>query len=86
MKKSLLIGFIIFSFTGFVGNFDIVCAQTQKTVQTTKATVEKPIQTTALAIVADPQKYLNKTVKMQTTFDKFSALGLDYKKAYRPSS
>ena len=43
------------------------------------------INTTSLNIVNNPSKYLNKTVKMQATFDKFSTLGLDYKKALRPS-
>lgn len=44
------------------------------------------INATPLNIVNNPNKYLNKTVKMQATFDKFSTLGLDYKKALRPSS
>ncbi len=46
----------------------------------------KPINTTSLNIVANPAKYLNKTVKMQATFDKFSTLGLDYNKALRKST
>lgn len=46
----------------------------------------KPINTTSLNIVAMPNKYINKTVKFQATFDKFSALGLDYSKALRKSS
>ncbi len=44
------------------------------------------IKTTSLNIVANPNKFLNKKVKFQATFDKFSTLGLDYKKALRPSS
>ena len=44
------------------------------------------ISTTPLNVVAAPQKYLNKTVTMEATFDKFSTLGLDYKKAMRSSS
>ncbi len=44
------------------------------------------INATSLNIVASPNKYLNKTVKMQATFDKFSTLGLDYNKAMRPST
>ncbi len=39
-----------------------------------------------LNVVAAPQKYLNKTIVMKATFDKFSTLGLDYKKAMRSSS
>lgn len=45
-----------------------------------------PISTKPLEVVAAPQKYLNKTVVMKATFDKFSTLGLDYKKALRPST
>ena len=48
--------------------------------------VQKPINATSLSVVANPYKYLNKTVKMQATFDKFSTLGLDYSKALRKSS
>ena len=47
--------------------------------------IQAPINTTSLNIVAHPQYYLNKTVKIQATFDKFSTLGLDYKKAMRDS-
>ncbi len=43
------------------------------------------IPTTSLYVVANPDKFLNKTIKMQATFDKFSTLGLDYKKALRSS-
>lgn len=51
-----------------------------------KVQTVKIISTMPLSIVANPGKYLNKTVKMQATFDKFSALGLDYNKALRKSS
>lgn len=44
------------------------------------------ISTTSLNIVANPTKFLNKKVKMQATFDKFSTLGLDYEKALRAST
>ena len=36
-------------------------------------------------IVNSPKSYLNKTVKMNVKFDKFSTLGLDYKPAFRSS-
>lgn len=42
-------------------------------------------QTSSLDIVASPDKYLNKRVKIKAKFDKFSTLGLDYKPAYRSS-
>ena len=50
------------------------------------ANTNAPISTAPLSVVAAPQKYLNKTVTMKATFDKFSTLGLDYKKAMRQSS
>ena len=36
-----------------------------------------------LELVANPQVYLNKNIKMKATFDKFSTLGLDYTPALR---
>lgn len=39
----------------------------------------------SLDIVANPTKYLNKRVKIKAKFDKFSALGLDYKPAFKSS-
>lgn len=56
-------------------------AKTQPKSETVSA-----INTTSLNIVQNPNKYLNKTVKMQATFDKFSTLGLDYSKAKREST
>ncbi len=38
-----------------------------------------------LEIIENPQAYLNKTIKMKATFDKFSTLGLDYTPAMRKS-
>lgn len=40
---------------------------------------------TPLAVVANPQSYMNKNIKFKATFDKFSTLGLDYKPAMRDS-
>jgi len=59
-------------------------SKVQKTLQKVPAQ-EKPINTTSLNIVNYPSKYLNKRVKIQATFDKFSTLGLDYDKALRSS-
>ena len=55
--------------------------------------VEKPVSTStptviranSLDMVARPNFYLNKTVTVKAKFDKFSALGLDYKPAMRSS-
>lgn len=38
-----------------------------------------------LVLVNNPQKYLNANVRMNVVFDKFSALGLDYKPVNRSS-
>lgn len=38
-----------------------------------------------LEIVAQPQSYLHKKVKMTATFNKFSTLGLDYTPAFKDS-
>lgn len=75
-------------FSGIYNNSSVQANTAVKKTQTTQKTqnVQKPIPTTSLAIVANPNKYLNKKVKMQATFDKFSTLGLDYKKALRPST
>ena len=55
-----------------------------------KNTVSAPINLNAmtvnpLSLVARPNAYLNKTVKITAKFDKFSTLGLDYKPAFRSS-
>lgn len=46
----------------------------------TNVTFAKPLQ-----IVQNPSRFLNSDIKMNATFDKFSTLGLDYKKALRES-
>lgn len=43
------------------------------------------INVNPLDIVARPNFYLNKNVKIKAKFDKFSTLGLDYKPAFRSS-
>lgn len=52
------------------------------------ATTQKPIQYTnvaALEIVQKPNAYMNKYVKINAVFNKFSTIGLDYKPAMRSS-
>lgn len=44
------------------------------------------IEVDSLDVVNNPTSYLNKNITMKATFDKFSALGLDYKKALRPTA
>ena len=43
------------------------------------------IKVKPLDIIANPQAYLNQSIKMEATFDKFSTLGLDYTPAMRKS-
>lgn len=96
INKLIILGLTIFTIGVFGGIYNIGFCQSAKSNVQTKTSVKKeqkvqtetkkPIDTTSLAIVNNPKKYLNKTVKMQATFDKFSTLGLDYNKALRPST
>jgi lysyl-tRNA synthetase class II len=43
------------------------------------------ISVEALSLVNNPKLYLNKRVKLNATFDKFSIIGLDYEPAFRDS-
>ena len=55
-------------------------------VQTQTTTVTKNENgISSLTIVNNPKAFLNKTVKINAKFDKFSTLGLDYKSAYKSS-
>lgn len=52
------------------------------------ATAPKPVEYTnvaALEIVNKPASYMNKNVKINAVFNKFSTIGLDYKPAMRSS-
>ncbi len=55
-----------------------------KTPANTK-TVVSYIQVNPLDVVARPNFYMNKNIKIKAKFDKFSTLGLDYKPAMRSS-
>ncbi len=54
--------------------------------QTANCEILKAEQVKPLDIVKEPAKFLNKDILMNASFDKFSTLGLDYKKALRPSA
>lgn len=98
MKKNIkaLILTVIVSLT-FAFNASVIAKNSSKTkelkssVAVQKVTEQKPScdngydLTSSLAIVANPDKYLNRKVKIRAKFDKFSTLGLDYKPAYRSS-
>ena len=88
MLKKYIIAFgLVFSII-LSGGYSIAQNQTNTAKPKTQKNIaqEKPINTTSLEIVNNPSKYLGKRVKLQATFDKFSTLGLDYKKAMRPST
>ena len=86
MKKNLILTISLAVFLGLFGINNSSYSAPTKTTTKVQTQTNKPINTTSLQIVATPNKYLNKTVKIQATFDKFSALGLDYSKALRKSS
>ena len=81
----ILLGLLLFS--GTVTGVDNVIAE-PSSVLTPSKTVSTPqgsVTVSPLEVVKTPQKYLNKTIVMNATFDKFSILGLDYKPAMRSS-
>jgi len=79
MRKNI---FLTISLAIVLGIFGVNLEVSAAPAKTQNAQV---ISATPLSVVATPNKYLNKTIKMQATFDKFSALGLDYSKAERKS-
>lgn len=60
-------------------------AAVKPAVQESAAAPENTITVKPLDVVNSPKVYLNKTLKMNAKFDKFSTLGLDYKPAYKSS-
>lgn len=64
---------------------------TTSQAKSTKSSVARPTQTYTytpvkpLDLVAHPNAFVNKRVKIRAKFDKFSSLGLDYKPAMRSS-
>ena len=51
----------------------------------TSTAQEAALEVKPLSVVNSPKVYLNKTIKMNAKFDKFSTLGLDYKPAFKSS-
>ena len=58
---------------------------TSQPVQKAKTETKTYVDVDPLALVKNPDVYLNKRVKIIAQFDKFSSLGLDYKPALRTS-
>ena len=61
-----------------------IAVNTTTPTQSTQ-TVQNYITVNPLDVVARPNFYLNKNIKIKAKFDKFSTLGLDYKPAMRSS-
>ena len=81
----ILLGLLLFS--GTVTGVDSVIAEPSSVLTTSKtvSATQGSVTVSPLDVVKTPQKYLNKTIVMNATFDKFSILGLDYKPAMRSS-
>ena len=83
-KRKIIISLLLLVFSSPM----FVYAQTEKTPETLSVQpvkTEAVVNTTSLQLVGNPSSFLNKKVSMQVKFDKFSTLGLDYKKAMRDS-
>lgn len=83
LKKNILL--IIVSLMLTVPVFAAPAA-TKQPVQKPAAQAVQTVRVTPLALVANPKEFLSKKIIMDGKFDKFSTLGLDYKKAFRDSN
>ncbi len=86
--KVILSSIAITAVTAFVIGYSPIVAQNAQELKTTtvqQATSKAVVKTTPLEIVANPSCFLGKHVKFDASFDKFSALGLDYKPALKSS-
>lgn len=83
MQKKIVTLFVALSLFLTVGTVEAkVKTSPEKPVVNSQVNVE---EVRALDVVQNPTKYLNKKIKIKAKFDKFSALGLDYKPAFRSS-
>ncbi len=71
------------AFAATSNNYTLV--NTSATNQIQNSAVKSYITVNPLDLVARPNFYLNKNVKIRAKFDKFATLGLDYKPAMRSS-
>ncbi|MBQ7450494.1 hypothetical protein IJS77_03680 [bacterium] len=85
MKKIIYAILAVMLFTGTIQGFDTIYTQAAPTQKTSAVYTGVPVEVNSLDVVKAPQKYLNKTIIMKASFDKFSTLGLDYKPAMRSS-
>lgn len=88
MKKFIYVILGAFLFLESASGINISIAATATAPIAAKTVVQNsktPVSVNSLEVVRNPQKYFNKTIIMNATFDKFSTLGLDYKPAMRSS-
>lgn len=78
---AITLGVNVFAATS--NNYTLVSTST--TTQIQNSAVKSYITVNPLDLVARPNFYLNKNVKIRAKFDKFATLGLDYKPAMRSS-
>ena len=84
IRSMVLTAFCAFVLT--TSNVYIEKATAQPVTAPVKQTVVVDKNTTnPLDVVKNPTAYLNQTIRMNATFDKFATLGLDYKSAMRSS-
>ena len=87
MKKFIYTTLAIILFWGTIQGVNTASAAVETPKKGTYSTPysNNTIQISSLEVVKNPQRFLNKTIVMNATFDKFSTLGLDYKPAMRSS-
>ncbi|MFA6990228.1 MAG: hypothetical protein WC197_09185 [Candidatus Gastranaerophilaceae bacterium] len=81
-KMVILIALFLTLNSSFLSSIAEPAKTPEKKVEQTQ-TVYTPVE--SLQLVSNPKLYLNKNVQINATFDKFSALGLDYEPAFRDS-
>ncbi|MGN0031765.1 MAG: hypothetical protein ACI37Q_07425 [Candidatus Gastranaerophilaceae bacterium] len=86
MRKLQIISLAIIASTCIGISFNKVNSQTIPTLpysSTAPQTIYQDVN--ALAVVANPSKYLRRNIRIRAKFDKFATLGLDYAPAMRSS-
>ena len=81
--KSLILILAVAAGLNIYGAFSLTYPPANAAVQTQPA--KTYINANPLDVVARPNFYLNKNIKIKAKFDKFSTLGLDYKPAMKSS-
>jgi len=89
MKKIQIITLAIVISAGLGININKVCSEPAtapaNVISRPSAPQAQYTLVNALEVVSNPYKYLNRNIKIQAKFDKFSTLGLDYPAAMRSS-